>query len=526
MTEAAPALEIRNLSKRFGGELALDGVDLTVTRGEVHGLLGENGSGKSTLIKVLAGYHRPDTGQLAVYGDDVELPLAPGAFRDLGLAFVHQDLALVPELSVVENLFIDEFAQPQRWWHMPLRTMRRKARRIFDRYGVEIDPNALVGELRPVSRALLAIVRAAEGLRATMSERQRGEGILVLDEPTVFLPKTGTEQLFRLVRRVADTGASVIFVSHDLAEVREVTDRLTVLRDGRRVGTVETEQTSEARLVEMIIGRHLEAVDARAGSTAGKAIAAVATSVETATLHDVSLTVHRGEVLGVTGLVGSGYEDLVYVMFGARPARQGTLEMGGLKLDLGTTNPSAALRSGLALIPADRARDGSVASLTLEENLTLRTLDRYWSRMFLHRRAMRRDTAALLEKFDVRPADPGVLYASLSGGNQQKVLMAKWLQTDPDLLLLDEPTQGVDVGARQQILELLRGVAIGGGAVVCASCDYEQLAQLCDRVLVFGRGRIVSELVGDEVTKTRIAEQCYASMGRTADDILEAPVGW
>jgi ribose transport system ATP-binding protein len=507
---APPRLDVRRLSKSFGGTRALREVDLSVLPGEVHGLLGENGSGKSTLIKVLAGFHDPDEGELLIDGEPVRLPLPPGQFRELGMSFVHQDLGLVEELSVLENLRVADIAASRSRWRIPWRRERRRARETFGRYGVRIDPSALVGELKPVERALLAIVRALEEIRAV----GRGHGLLVLDEPTVFLPREGVERLFALVRDAAAAGASILFVSHDLDEVREITDRVTVLRDGALVGTGDTRSTSETTFVEMIIGRQLAALpDVEHADLTGQQVGVSVKGLTGWNVAGVSFDMHEGEIVGLTGLLGSGFEEVPYLLYGARPARAGRLLLDGRMLDLTRLTPTAATRAGVALIPADRKTDGSVGSLPVGENMALAVLDRYFNGVALERRRMRRETATVMGTFDVRPNDPALPYGALSGGNQQKALLAKWFQTEPRLLLLDEPTQGVDVGARQQIFELVRAaVQERGMLVLCASSDYEQLSLLCDRVVVFGRGRVWRELVGGDVAKERIIEQSYAAM--------------
>ena len=505
-----PRLELRDLAKSFGGTQALRGVDLSLLPGEVHGLLGENGSGKSTLIKILAGFHEPDEGELRIDGEEVRLPLAAGRFRELGLSFVHQDLGLIESLSVLENLRVAELAAPRSRFRISWRSERRRARETFERYGLRIDPTARVAELKPVERALLAIVRAIEEIRAVGP----GRGVLVLDEPTVFLPREGIEVLFSLVRGAAEAGASVLFVSHDLDEVREITDRVTVLRDGALVGTVDTRDTSETTFVEMIIGRQLAKLgEPEHADLTGQRVAVSIEGLSGSSVEGVSFAIHEGEIVGLTGLIGSGFEEVPHLLFGARQARAGRLVLRREAIDLTQLTPSAATRAGLALIPADRKTDGSVESLPVVENVALAVLDRYFNGIAVERRRMRRETGALLDEFDVRPNDPGLRYGALSGGNQQKALLAKWFQTEPRLLLLDEPTQGVDVGARQQIFGLIRAaVEERGMHVLCASSDYEQLALLCDRVVVFGRGRVWRELVGNDVAKDRIIEQCYAAM--------------
>ena len=481
MSQATPLVEVRGLTKSFGGALALDHVDLTVLPSEIHGLLGENGSGKSTLIKILAGYHEPDAGSLIVNGSDVRLPLRAGEYRDLGFEFVHQDLGLIPTLSVTENLYLSEVASPRNRWFISWTRAANQAAETFARYGVSIDPRATVQHIRPVERALLAIIRALEGLRADDESGMRAT-LLVLDEPTVFLPRHEVAVLFDFVRGVAKGGSSALFVSHDLDEVRELTDRITVLRDGRVAGTVVTSETSHRQLVQLIIGRELE--DADGGPQLEVATQPVRIRVEglsTPTLTDVTFDLHEGEVLGLTGLVGSGYEDVVYSLYGATPAAAGTVSVGGRRLPL-----------------------------TAADNMNLLVLERFFRGGRLRQRELEENARSLMGTFDVRPARPELEYGSFSGGNQQKAMMAKWQHVQPSVLLLHEPTQGVDIGARQQIFELIRD-ATRTSSTICASSDYEQLAAICDRVGVLARGRLVGFIAGADLTKERIADFCLRS---------------
>jgi ribose transport system ATP-binding protein len=498
----SPALVARTISKSFGGTRALDGVGLTVLAGEAHGLVGENGSGKSTLIKILAGYHAPDPGgELEVGGRPVALPLRPGEPRRLGLSFVHQDLGLIPSLSVLENLRLGELAAA-RGLRISWSDLRRRARETLARYRVEVDVRARVAELGPVERALVAIVRAAEEMPP------RG-GVLVLDEPTAFLPRRETDRLLALVREIAASGASVLFVSHDLDEVKAITDRVTVLRDGCSLGTRPTAEVASEELVELLVGRKLGG-RRRAPRVLEHGTAASVDGLSGRGVSDVSFDLRRGEVLGLTGLAGAGFAEVVTLLCGVRSPSAGRLALDGAILDLSAVTPPAALRAGIVLLPGDRHRDGGVDSLSVADNVTLPRLKRYRKRGVLRRSRQLEEASALLEEFDVRPRDPSLLYGVLSGGNQQKALVAKWLRTEPRLLLLDEPTRGVDVGARRQIFDLIRSTAEAGTAIVCASTDHEQLAAICDRVLVFAAGSIVAELEADDLETERIAEACYA----------------
>ncbi|MEQ9639169.1 MAG: sugar ABC transporter ATP-binding protein [Alphaproteobacteria bacterium] len=515
-TGATPLLQFRHLSKSFGGERALDDVELTIAPGEVHGLLGQNGSGKSTLIKVLAGYHAPEPGaELAINGEQVPLPLAVGGFRRYGVAFVHQHLGLIPSLSVTENLFCGELAS-RSLWAISWRRLRERAVNLFDEFGLAIEPDIDVRRLPPVQRALLAIVRAVLEMRETAGERHRG--LLVLDEPTPFLPKHDVDQLFSLVRDIVATGASAIFVSHDVDEVMDITDRATVLRDGRRAGTLVTREATKQDFIEMIVGRRFE-LTAPSHPTFTRDEATIRIENLTCdTVPGLSLDLHRGEVVGLTGLIGAGFDDVPYALFGAAGTTSGRLQIPDRRIDLATLDPRSAIAAGIVLLPGDRQNSAAIGALSVTDNVTMAALGRYFRPWLLDRARMRTRTRDLAAEFEVRPNAPDARFEALSGGNQQKALLAKWMQSDPMLILLDEPTQGVDVGARQTVFKAIAEVAGRGATVVCASSDYEQLAAICDRVLVFSHGRVVSTLEGDAVTKDSIAEHCYQSLDSALRD--------
>ena len=367
---------------------------------------------------------------------------------------------------------------------------------------------------------MLAIIRAVEtlGFRGTQQSGRPAErsaspsGLLVLDEPTVFLARESTDQLFRIVRDIVSGGSiGVLFVSHDLDEVKEITDRCSVLRDGRLTGTVDTASTSKQQLVEMIVGRSLG--DFEAAAHVVEQSAAPLVSVDDAhggVVDGFSLTLRSGEIVGLTGLMGSGFDEVPYLMFGAK-AGTGSLTVGGQRVELNSMSPGRAMQHGMCLIPGDRKNDGCVAELSVGENIILPLLDRLRGRWGLQRKTMRAQSLKMVHQYDVRPADPDAVYSVLSGGNQQKALLAKWLQTDPAVVLLHEPTQGVDIGARAQIFDLLGRVAAQGAAILVASTDCEQLAAVCDRVVVMSRGRTTRELTGSDLTKERITAEVLNS---------------
>ncbi len=501
-TIAAPAaLRLRGLSKTFGATRALDDVNLEVAAGEVHGLVGRNGSGKSTLIKILSGYHVPDAGMLEIGGAAVPLPLpASEAYRH-GLAFVHQDLGLLPDLSVMENIRIGRF-NTGGGWRIKWKDERRLVADALERFGVRVSPDTLVGGLREVDRALVAIVRGLIDLRA------HEHGILVLDEPTAYLPRDSVEQLFSTVRNVAKAGTAVIFVSHRLDEVMDLSDHTTVLRDGRVVGTLDTAASTEEQLIELILGGELEDFYPEP-SAPGTKVAVRISDLSGAVAESVSFDVHEGEILGLTGIAGAGYDEVPYLLFGAAPARSGTVTIGSTQLDHTELTPKVTMTAGMALLPADRQRSSGVGELTLTQNVSLPVLGSFFTGGRLRQRSERSKVAGLLTDYTVRPSIPEAKMSQLSGGNQQKALLAKWMQRNPPVLLLHEPTQGVDVGAKKDVFERLREATVAGAAVVFSSAEYEDLAHLCDRVLVFREGRIAATLSGADLTEDRIVEQCY-----------------
>jgi ribose transport system ATP-binding protein len=504
----APVIEIRNLSKQYGGVKALDGVDLTVGRQEIHGLLGQNGSGKSTLIKILAGFTEPEPGaSLSVGGHATPLPIPPGGFRRHGISFVHQHLGLIPSLTVLENLIASDLATESRW-RLDWGKEAARAEQLFARYRLAIDPRAPVSRLTPVQRALLAIVRAFDQLQRTRGHADT-QGLLVLDEPTPFLPADDVEQLFKLVRDIVAQGASVIFVSHDIDEVMQITDRATVLRDGRVAGAFATRGVTKDQIVEMIVGRRVDLEHARASAIAERAPTVMINGLRGGIIDRFGVTLGRGEVIGLTGLIGSGYDEVVYLLYGAARAQSGTLTIDGSRFALREMTPSKAIESGCVLIPGDRQNTGAVGSISVLDNISLPVLSSITRKWFTSNAVLQSNAAKLAQRFDIRPRDASLPFAAFSGGNQQKVLLAKWLQMRPRLILLDEPTQGVDVGAREQVFDAIRAATRQNACVLCASSDYEQLAAISDRILVFNRGRVITELTGAGISKSSIARACY-----------------
>lgn len=494
-------LVIRGLTKHFGAVAALSGLDLDVRAGEVHALIGQNGSGKSTLIKSLAGYHHPDSGEIRLHAAPLEPSLTQGQLADAGLAFLHQDAPVAPAMTVLENIRVGRYRQ-RMLGRISSRRERKRVRALLASVGVDVDPEMNAGRMPAAERALLGFAAALDSLPA------KG-GVLVLDEPTASLPPGAAELLFAAIRSVTSAGSGVLFISHRLDEVMEISDRVSVLRDGVRVDTVETPDTSEDALVALMLGRELDEVyPDREDTVITDAVPVLdARGVSGHLVQDVDVHVHHGEIVGVTGLVGMGQDELPYLLYGALPLRAGRVHVRGS--ELAAVTPRRLRGHRISLVPADRARASGAPAASVMENMSLPVLDRFFATGFLRKRAEAERARELISRFDVRPGDPTKPLSSLSGGNQQKVLLAKWLQIDTAVILLHEPTLGVDIASRAQIFGIIREAADSGTGVLIASSEYEDLANLCDRVLVLNRGRVVAELAGSSLTEERILHHCF-----------------
>jgi ribose transport system ATP-binding protein len=496
---SSPALTVRNLSKTFPGQRALIDVDFELAPGEVRALVGQNGSGKSTFIKILAGYHKPDDGaQVTVAGE----PLAfndPGGALAAGLRFVHQDLALVPTLNTLDNLALGRGYERGLAGTISWRREASSAHALLHEFGYDFDLRAPVSKLRASEQTGIAIARALQDWE--------GEAhVLFLDEPTAALPAGEVQRLFEVVSMVKDRGVAVVYISHHFSEVFAICDRVTVLRDGRLVTTRPVAELDEAKLGELTVGRDLEIVT---GRTPTQRVAEQREPVLRVrglggrVLRDVDFDAHRGEVIGFAGVTGSGREELASLIFGA-VAREGEVELDGATLPPG--RPERSVKSGMALVPADRLASGVLAEMTVRENLTIGSLSQYMSRLGLRKGAEAGDVDGWLERLEIVPRRSEAIVARLSGGNQQKVMLGRALHLQPLVLILDGPTQGVDVGAKVAIHEIIDTVARSGAAVLVASTESDELIRLCDRIVVFEGGRIQCVCVSSETSSRQITE--------------------
>ncbi len=504
---AVPRIELIDVAKQFGATQALGGVSFDMRPGEVHALVGENGAGKSTLVKILAGVHQPDSGIIRLDGEEITIH-GPAHARSLGIAVVHQEPRLFPDLTVAENVFIGH-APSTRFRTIDWAATRRGAQALFKELDVQFDVTAPVRGLSMADQQLIEIAKA-------LSFDAR---VLVLDEPTASLSVHEVARLFAIVRRLRDRGVSILFVSHRLDEVFELCDRATVFRDGRHVVTMPTAELTTADLVRYMVGRAVSLFPKVAASV-GEVRLEVSGLTRVGVFHDVSFSVSAGEVVGFAGLVGAGRTEIARVLFGIDRRDAGEIRLAGQAVDF--SDPSAAMNAGIAYLPEDRHQEGLVLDFPIAQNVTLPILPRMFPR-FLTRAAVESEVAReYTDRFDVRMTGVDQLVGALSGGNQQKVVLAKWLATDPTVLILDEPTRGIDIGAKVQVHRIISELAASGLAIILISSDLPEVLAMADRILVLHEGRIAAEIPHDQATEERVM---FAATGNAAagDDPAPAP---
>ena len=504
-----PRLRADGVSVTFGRNRVLRGVGFEVCPGELHALIGQNGSGKSTLVKVLTGLYIPEPGaRVEVDGAPVRLPVRPLEARSSGVAVVHQSLGLVPEMTVLENMRVGRLRAGRvfrriRWDHE-----RGQAARMFERLDRHVPLDAQVRHLSEEDRATVAIARA-------MQDTPEGAGLIIFDESTRALTRRSLEHFYEMLDGVVRAGTSALLISHRLEEVADAADRVTVLRDGEVVEAGRpVRRGGESELARLMLGRNLGRLGSGGGHARPRSTPALdLAGVTGARVDGADVRVAAGEIVGVTGLADSGYQDVPYVLAGVERALAGTLAVAGHPVDLGRLSPAAAIDAGIALVPGDRERAGLAMDQTVGENAALPRTGGHGARLApIHRRAELADLAPWLERLQLRPADPHAVVGRLSGGNQQKVVLAKWLARGPKLLVLHEPTQAVDVGAREMIVAAVQEAAAAGCGVLVASGDENELSMLCDRILVFRDGRVEREL-----TDARGPDDIVAAIFATTD---------
>ncbi len=490
-----PLIDIRNISKAFGGVQALAGVSLDIAPGEVHALCGENGAGKSTLIKILAGSVTPDSGEVLIGGQ----PLQVGNVRaseDAGIAVIHQESVAFPHLSTYDNIFVGREPKTLAGLWLDRAMMRRETKKLLDRLGEHFDPSRSVGELSVAQRQMVGMARALS----------RDCRLLIMDEPTASLSARETEVLFKLIRQLKSDGVSILYVSHRLEEIFLLADRVTVFRDGKYVGTKLKTEITQDDLIRMMVGRELLQVEGMVKSETehpgGEVMLDVRGLTREGMFRDVSFSVRKGEIVGMAGLVGAGRSEVAQAIFGAMPLDAGVVSVAGENLRSGSID--AALDAGIALVPEDRQHLGLVLPMSVGANLSMAVLPKMTRAGLLASGKEEALAGEMIRDLRVKTANARVPAETLSGGNQQKLVIGKWLATRPRVLMLDEPTRGVDVGAKAEIYKLIREMANGGMAVIVISSDLPEVLLLSDRIVVMRQGRVAGELSRQDATQEKV----------------------
>jgi ABC-type sugar transport system ATPase subunit len=495
-TTTATALEARDIVKRFDGVHALEGAQLSVRPGEIHALLGENGAGKSTLIKILTGIYAPDSGSLIRSGDEVEFANVRVAKR-AGIVALYQELSIIPSLSVAENILLGE-QTPSRGGIVQWRSLRRRAREQLDRIHQKIPVGKLAGELAPVQQTMVAFARALAA----------GAEVLILDEPTASLTDTEIRELFTVLRRLRDEGVAILYVSHRLEEVFELCDRLTIMRNGKTILTKDVADSHIDEVISNMVGRAAGELYPERGATATSEVALTVKALDGRRVKDVSFVAFKGEVLGIGGLAGSGRSELLRILSGAQRHAAGTITVGGTTLPH-SPGVGRALDAGIALVPEERRSQGVILGTTIRDNIALANIPAV-STMGLVSGARISDIVRTgMTDLRIKARSQRQPVGELSGGNQQKVVLAKMLARKPSVLLMDEPTRGIDVGTKAEIYRLIRALAAGGTTVIAVSSELPELIGMSDRILIMHEGRISGEVAADGADEEVLLSYCY-----------------
>jgi ribose transport system ATP-binding protein len=496
-------LEMKQISKSFPGVKVLDGVQLDLKRGEVLALMGENGAGKSTLMKILGGIYSRDHGTIVVKGQ-VQEKMTPDIAARLGIAIIHQELNLIPHLSVMENIFLGREFTFGKSGFVNWRRMREEAKRWLEQLAIDLDPATLVGELSVGQQQMIEIAKALS-MQAD---------ILVLDEPTAALTNREIEALFQVIASLKQKGVGMIYISHRMEEIFQISDRITVLRDGQYVGTVETPKTDLDELVKMMVGREITERFPKVEITPGEERLRVEHLSVKGKLTDISFTVRSGEIVGVAGLMGAGRTEMAKALFGLERVDSGRIVIDGQPVRI--TQPIDAIRTGIALVTEDRKQEGLVLSLSVRENIALPNLGKVSTLGVLKPRDEQALSEQTIRQLLIKTAGGEQLVGSLSGGNQQKVVIGKWLATNPKILILDEPTRGVDIGAKKEIYDIMNRLAKEGVAILMISSELPEVLGMSDRILVMHEGRITGEFTRAEATQELIMHAATGGMNSHA----------
>lgn len=500
-------VQITQLSKTFPGTRALNKVNLDIRSGEIHALIGGNGSGKSTLIKILCGIYKGDPGgtlRIDNYETNAD-ESTPTIARQSGVHVVHQDLGVFLDLSVAENLALGSYYERTGLQGINWRSLKKRTESLIRRFEINADPETQLRSLGPAVRTQVAIARALQG------QADSSSGLLILDEPTASLPAHEVEMLLAQLKRYAAQGQAILYVSHRLDEILAIADRVSALRDGELVGTYDASDISESLLIDLIVGEQVERTARATFQPSQSDVVFRARDLAVGPLRGVSFDIFKGEIVGIAGLLGAGRTELLRAIFGDLDVENGEMELSNV--DYRPNSPSEAIKVGVAYVPENRVQDAVFMDQTIADNIAMPALSSYFKNGRIARDQIDRDAKEDIGQFLVKANDAEALLSTLSGGNQQKVVMARWLRLGPKLLLLDEPTQGVDVGARAEIYKLVRAATDEGAAAIVVASDFEELTAVCDRILVIREGRLIAELRGIDMTPHRVAELTFRVRG-------------
>ena len=486
-----PALQMKGITKTYPGVRALDSVSFDVAKGEVHALVGENGAGKSTLMKILAGAQPMDSGEIIINGEPVHIT-TPQKAMDLGISIIYQEFNLVPYLNAAENIFLGREPKGTVPGFIDFKTMYSEAEKVIDQLGVKLNVRS------PVNRLSIAQQQMVEIGKAT----SRNATIIAMDEPSATLTEHELKALFELIRSLKEKGVSVIYISHRLEEIFDIADRVTVLRDGHLVGVNEVSETDRDGIIRMMVGRELKEKIPKQFAEIGAPALTVKNLTRKEVISDINFTVRKGEVLGIAGLVGAGRTELARAIFGADPIDEGEISLNGDKVDI--RSPRDAIRLGIGLVTEDRKALGLILGMVVRENISLANLDALTRLGFVNRRDEKKVAVQYIEDLMIKTPSPEQEVQNLSGGNQQKVVLAKWLFTQSKVLIFDEPTRGIDVGSKVEIYQLMNKLAATGAAIIMISSELPEILGMSDRILVMHEGRIAGELTREDATQEKI----------------------
>ena len=484
-------LELKRITKQFSGVKALKGVSLSLKKGTVHALMGENGAGKSTLMKIISGIYSPDEGEIHIRGEKVVIS-SPVKALEYGITMIHQELTPVPEMTVAENIFLGR--EPSRFGLVDFKEMHNRTLELFKSIGIQIDPKTKMKDLKVSDIQLVEIAKALSF----------DADVIIMDEPTSAITDREVEQLFKVIADLKEKGKGIIYISHKMNEIFKISDEITVMRDGEYISTKAAKDTSNKELISMMVGRELTDIFPKLNLEPGEVILEVSNLSKEGEFHDINFQIKRGEIIGVAGLMGSGRTEVMQTIFGMTKPDSGEIKFDGQKVNI--QNPMHAIRLGIAFVTEDRKKQGLNLPSSISHNITISSLDEVSTSGFINANKEKQIVDEYIEKLRIKTSNRDKWVQYLSGGNQQKVVLAKWLMTKPKILILDEPTRGIDVGAKFEIYKLMHQLATDGYTIIMVSSELPEILGMSHRILVFHERKLAGELMGKEATQELIME--------------------